>query len=83
MRSTVRSSKLDRRQFALGARRGARAPALPAAAHWRRTRRQGWEQAVKKILGDAKPIDGKIMIDLPEIAENGNTVPFTSRSTAR
>ena len=38
---------------------------------------QGWEQAVKKVLGDAKPIEGKLVIDLPEIAENGNTVPFT------
>ena len=38
---------------------------------------QGWEQAVKKVLGDAKPIEGKLAIDLPEIAENGNTVPFT------
>jgi sulfur-oxidizing protein SoxY len=38
---------------------------------------QAWEQAVKKILGDAKPIEGKILIDMPEIAENGNTVPMT------
>ena len=38
---------------------------------------QAWELAVRKILGDAKPIDGKITVELPEIAENGNTVPFT------
>jgi sulfur-oxidizing protein SoxY len=38
---------------------------------------QAWEQAVKRVLGDAKPIEGKLVIDLPEIAENGNTVPFT------
>ena len=38
---------------------------------------QAWEQAVKKVLGDAKPIEGKLVIDLPEIAENGNTVPLT------
>jgi len=38
---------------------------------------EGWEQAVRKVLGDAKPIEGKVLIDLPEIAENGNTVPFT------
>ena len=36
-----------------------------------------WEEAVKKILGDTKPIDGKMLLDMPEIAENGNTVPFT------
>jgi sulfur-oxidizing protein SoxY len=38
---------------------------------------QAWELAVRKILGDAKPIEGKITVELPEIAENGNTVPFT------
>jgi sulfur-oxidizing protein SoxY len=32
---------------------------------------------MKKILGEAKPAEAKIMIDMPEIAENGNTVPFT------
>ena len=37
----------------------------------------GWEQEIDKLLGGAKPVDGKLLIDLPEIAENGNTVPFT------
>ena len=32
---------------------------------------------MKKILGDAKPTEGKLTIDMPEIAENGNTVPFS------
>ncbi len=36
-----------------------------------------WEAAVKKIIGDAKPLEGKITLDVPEIAENGNTVPFS------
>jgi sulfur-oxidizing protein SoxY len=35
-----------------------------------------WEEAVKNILGDAKPSEGKLVLDMPEIAENGNTVPF-------
>jgi sulfur-oxidizing protein SoxY len=35
------------------------------------------DDALKGIMGDAKPVDGKITLDLPEIAENGNTVPFT------
>ncbi|MDX2155185.1 MAG: thiosulfate oxidation carrier protein SoxY [Hyphomicrobiaceae bacterium] len=34
------------------------------------------EQALDKILGDAKPQPGKITVELPEIAENGNTVPY-------
>ncbi|MGH6814693.1 MAG: thiosulfate oxidation carrier protein SoxY [Hyphomicrobiaceae bacterium] len=36
-----------------------------------------WEEALKNIVGTAKPQEGKIKLDLPEIAENGNTVPFT------
>jgi sulfur-oxidizing protein SoxY len=38
---------------------------------------EAWEEAVKKIMGDAKPADGKIQIELQEIAENGNMVPFS------
>jgi len=30
---------------------------------------------VKKMIGDKKPTTGKITFDLPQIAENGNTVP--------
>lgn len=33
------------------------------------------EAAMKKLVGDAKPTEGKIKLDLPQIAENGNTVP--------
>jgi sulfur-oxidizing protein SoxY len=38
---------------------------------------QAWELAVRKIVGEAKPSEGKFALELPEIAENGNTVPFT------
>jgi sulfur-oxidizing protein SoxY len=31
---------------------------------------------LKSIHGDAKPIEARINLELPEIAENGNTVPF-------
>ncbi len=33
------------------------------------------DDALMKLIGDKKPIDGKISLDLPQIAENGNTVP--------
>lgn len=40
--------------------------------------RVSWEDALKSIIGpDAKPVDGKVELTLPEIAESGNTVPFT------
>jgi sulfur-oxidizing protein SoxY len=35
-----------------------------------------FEQALDAILGEAKPIPGKITLEIPEIAENGNTVPY-------
>ncbi len=37
----------------------------------------GWEDAVKKLIGEGKLVEGKMNVELPEIAENGNTVPFT------
>jgi sulfur-oxidizing protein SoxY len=66
---------LNRREFALGATAGAVAAGLPLGLV-AQDAPQAWEQAVKKVLGDAKPIEGKLLLDLPEIAENGNTVPF-------
>ncbi len=36
-----------------------------------------FDAALKKILGEAKPIEGKLTLDVPEIAENGNTVPYS------
>lgn len=35
-----------------------------------------FDAALKVIMGDAKPSDGKITVEMPEIAENGNTVPY-------
>lgn len=32
-------------------------------------------ESIMKLIGDKKPADGKITLDLPQIAENGNTVP--------
>ena len=35
------------------------------------------DEAIKKFTGGKTPSQGKIKLDLPEIAENGNTVPMT------
>jgi sulfur-oxidizing protein SoxY len=35
------------------------------------------DEALKKVLGDAKPVESGITLEVPEIAENGNTVPFS------
>ncbi len=34
-------------------------------------------EAMKGLIGDKKPQEGRITLDLPQIAENGNTVPLT------
>lgn len=36
-----------------------------------------YESALKSILGDAQAAEGRLTLELPEIAENGNTVPFS------
>jgi sulfur-oxidizing protein SoxY len=35
------------------------------------------EDVIGKFTGGKTPADGKVTLDLPEIAENGNTVPMT------
>lgn len=34
-------------------------------------------ERIKKFTGGKEPVKGKVKLDLPEIAENGNTVPLT------
>ena len=35
------------------------------------------QDLIKKFTGGKQPSEGKVQLDLPEIAENGNTVPMT------
>jgi sulfur-oxidizing protein SoxY len=77
MGHNVSATTLHRRQFAFGAAAALAVGGFAVPAVLAQDQQQAWEQAVKKILGDAKPIDGKVTIEMPEIAENGNTVPFT------
>lgn len=37
---------------------------------------QDVEKAMKKLIGDKKPKPGRVKLELPQIAENGNTVPI-------
>jgi sulfur-oxidizing protein SoxY len=72
------NSVLDRRAFVLGA--GAVAAIAPflTASQAAAQDAPSWEEAVKKIAGDAKPVtDSRFTFELPEIAENGNMVPFS------
>ena len=67
----------SRREFAIGTAAAVSLAALPVSTVLAQDPPQAWELAVRKILGEAKPIEGKITVELPEIAENGNTVPFS------
>jgi sulfur-oxidizing protein SoxY len=35
------------------------------------------DELIKKFTGGKTPAEGRVKLDLPEIAENGNTVPMT------
>ena len=65
--------RLSRRQaLALGA------GALAAAAGGRPAlAKNDADEIVKAFAGGKEPQKGKVKLDLPEIAENGNTVPMT------
>ena len=71
------NSVVDRRAFVLGAGAVAViAPFLTAPAMAQDA--PSWEEAVKRIVGDARQAtDNRFTFELPEIAENGNMVPFT------
>ena len=36
-----------------------------------------FDELIKKFTGGKTPTQGRVKLDLPEIAENGNTVPMT------
>src|SRR5262245_27178334 len=78
MHSPTDSSELDRRAFVLGASAAAALLSLVARAAGAQDATPPWEEAVKKILGDAQPAsNGRFTFDLPETADNGNMVPFS------
>ena len=48
-----------------------------SAASLQLERSDKFKDAFARIVGTLTPIEGKIAVDLPEIAENGNFVPIT------
>jgi sulfur-oxidizing protein SoxY len=78
MKPEMDSQVLDRRTFVLGAAAVAAIAPLLAGEGSAQGAPQTWQEALKRILGDAQPAtDGRLTFDLPEVAENGNMVPFT------
>ncbi len=73
--SKMRIEVIDRRTFMIGAGTAAAALAglgLPSLAN--ATPEQAMD-FIEKLTGGAKPAEGKVKIEMPEIAENGATVP--------
>lgn len=56
---------------------GAGAAAVTLAPKLALADKAATDEAVAKLTGGAKVQTGKVQIKLPQIAENGNTVPFT------
>ena len=56
---------------------GAGAAALAVAPKLALADKAAADELISKVLGGIAPKDGKVKIKLPQIAENGNTVPFT------
>ena len=80
MSDVVSIERLDRRDFVIGAgAAGALVTLLSGAAFAQdKPAEPAWQGALQKILGGAKPTDARVNLDIAEIAENGNTVPFTT-----
>lgn len=50
---------------------------LPARASDEHGRSPAFELAYRRLLGESEPLaDGTLTLELPDIPENGNTVPF-------
>jgi sulfur-oxidizing protein SoxY len=81
MSERQRSQNLSRRSFIASAAASLCLPAClaraeaPAAATMERSPQ--FQEAFTALVKGATPVEGKIAIDLPEIAENGNFVPVT------
>ena len=68
-------TKLTRRQFVIvgGSALGVAAFGFgPAQA-----KGNGYDEYISKFTGGKSAAEGKLTLDMPEIAENGNTVPLT------
>ena len=80
MRDIARISKFDRRQFLISAAAAAGwLPLIAKAAHGEAAleRSRQFEETFAKLTGRATPVAGRITVDLPELADNGNFVPIT------
>ena len=81
MRDDIKIAILNRRSFLVSAAAAAGLTPLLAYADSSGSltleRSKKFDDAIAKLLGGATAIEGKLAVDLPELAENGNFVPIT------
>jgi sulfur-oxidizing protein SoxY len=78
MSETRAAAGMDRRQFMITVAAGSAAAAALLAAGTVRADQAMVDKAIQEAVGDVEMADGSevIRLDLPQIAENGNTVPL-------
>jgi len=77
MADNIHLEIVDRRDFVLGASAVAALATLTTLGSTEALAKADWNAELKALIGDVKPATGKVSLELPEIAENGNTVPFS------
>jgi sulfur-oxidizing protein SoxY len=73
--------QLSRRVVVLGALSATALPSLLAHATEGEERTVFFLEAYKKLVGDTEPPLGTLTLEMPDLAENGNMVPFTITAT--
>lgn len=76
MTQRMKLDVVDRREFVVGAGAAAALVALLGSAS-AQEKMPTFQETLDTILGGKKADESKVAIELPEIAENGNTVPYT------
>ena len=78
MTAPLGSHSIDRRTLLAGAIAGAAGAILPssAVAEPAAEHSAAFQAAFKKVIGEATPESALVTIELPEVAENGNNVPY-------
>ena len=63
---------MDRRHFLAGTAAVVVLPLAPAAAT-----PDAMAEAIRKVVGTARPTEARVKLDVPPLVENGSTVPLT------
>jgi len=71
--------RLNRRQFAslTASLLAGLGIGWPSASADEASEIEDWQRLLDAILGGKEAVEDKVTLDLPEVAENGNLVPFT------